>query len=309
MTDMGPLQYCLGIQLLQNADTSTISISQSTYIRSLLRKYNMEYCKGVATPLLLLSKYKGVATPLPTTLESVTPTSFDATPTQGFPYAHILGGIRYPVTCTRPDIYFVANYLSRFMQQPTTHHIQLLKRLLRYLQHTKDFALVYRTQSADPSSLSFIGYSDADWGGDKISLQSTSSSLYHFAGAALSWQSKKQDRVTLSSTEAEYVAMTQALKEGMWLEALLEETTLLPRKPLSLFCDNLSAIILAKNFKHSEKTKHIALKLQFIRELVQDESIQLVHVRTQYQWADYLTKSLARAKHEECSVHSGLDIS
>ncbi|KAH7283131.1 hypothetical protein KP509_35G062900 [Ceratopteris richardii] len=102
--------------------------------------------------------------------------------------------------------------------------------------------------------------------------------------------------------------MTLALKEGIWLKNLLEETTLFTKTPLVLYCDNLSAIILAQNLKHSDKTKHIALKLQFIRELVHEGSIVLTHVRTEYQWADYLTKSVPKKKHLECSKQSGLQI-
>ncbi|KAH7284742.1 hypothetical protein KP509_34G068500 [Ceratopteris richardii] len=123
-------------------------------------------------------------------------------------------------------------------------------------------------------------------------MQSTSGYLYMLSGAAVVWKSKKQDRVTLSSTEAKYVSMTLALKEGLWLQTLLEETKLMPRQSLLLHCDNLSAIIIAKKLKHSEKTKHIALKLQFIREMVQEGKEELIHVRTQYQWVDFLTKSL-----------------
>ncbi|KAH7426222.1 hypothetical protein KP509_11G090700 [Ceratopteris richardii] len=91
--------------------------------------------------------------------------------------------------------------------------------------------------------------------------------------------------------------MTLDLKEGVWLKTLLEETKLYPVQSLKLHCDNFSAILLAKNLKHSEKTKHIALKLQFIRELVHERCTELIHVCTQYQWADFLTKSLPKAKH------------
>ncbi|KAH7300894.1 hypothetical protein KP509_23G002600 [Ceratopteris richardii] len=138
-------------------------------------------------------------------------------------------------------------------------------------------------------------------------MQSTSGFVYLLAGALIAWQSKKQDRVTLSSMEAEYVSLTLALKQGMWLKSLLEEMKLLPRQPMRLHCDNLSAIILAKNLKHSEKTKHIALKLQFILESVQEGTAELVHVCTQYQWADFLTKSLPKVKHLECCTQIGLN--
>ncbi|KAH7431214.1 hypothetical protein KP509_08G036600 [Ceratopteris richardii] len=231
---------------------------------------------------------KGVSTPLPTSLKSNPATSSTDASTE-FPFAQILGSIRYLVTCTRPDICFAANSLSRFMQNPQAQHILLLKRLLRYLKQSQHYSLTYRTQP-EASRWTLYGYSDADWGGDHVTMQSTSGYVYLLAGAAVAWQSKKQDRVTLSSTEAEYVAMTLALKEGLWLNTLLEETKLVPNQPLLLHCDNLSSIILAKNLNHSEKMKHIALKLQFIREMVQDGKAELVHVRTQYQWADFFNQ-------------------
>ncbi|MCO5552024.1 hypothetical protein L7F22_005532 [Adiantum nelumboides] len=183
------------------------------------------------------------------------------------------------VTCTRSDICFAANLLSRFMQSARNQHIQYLKRLLRYHQHTKDFGLVYEAVDAIPPPC-LASYSDVDWGGDKDTLQSTSGYVFLLFGAAIAWQSKKQDRVTLSSTEAEYVAMTLSLKEGIWLKNLLMETKLYAVQPDLLQCDNTSAIMLAKNLKRSEKIKHITMKLHFIRELIQEGSLQLSHVCT-----------------------------
>ncbi|MCO5600644.1 hypothetical protein L7F22_054759 [Adiantum nelumboides] len=294
MIDMGTLHYCLGIQVLQDPSKGLIRISQQTYIQSLLTKFNMSSCKGVETPL-------------PTSLKLKQPDSTltVSTETQSFPFANILGGIRYLVTCTRPDICFATNLLSRYMKAPSLQHIQHLKRLMRYLQHTKDYGICFYATHPLPTPFLF-GYSDADWGGDQETLQSTSGFVYLLARGSISWQSKKQDRVTLSSTEAEYVAMTLALKEGIWLKHLLMETTLFANQPLRLLCDNMSAIMLARNLKHSEKTKHIAMKLQFIRELIQEGTIELTHVRSDQQLADFLTKSIPKAKHLESCQQLGI---
>ncbi|MCO5560235.1 hypothetical protein L7F22_013846 [Adiantum nelumboides] len=219
MIDMGTLHYCLGIQVLQDPSKGLIRISQQTYIQSLLTKFNMSSCKGVETPL-------------PTSLKLKQPDSTltVSTETQSFPFANILGGIRYLVTCTRSDICFATNLLSRYMKAPSLQHIQHLKRLMRYLQHTKDYGICFYATHPLPTPFLF-GYSDADWGGDQETLQSTSGFVYLLARGSISWQSKKQDRVTLSSTEAEYVAMTLALKEGIWLKHLLMETTLFANQP------------------------------------------------------------------------------
>ncbi|MCO5573182.1 hypothetical protein L7F22_026949 [Adiantum nelumboides] len=271
-----------------------IRISQQTYIQSLLTKFNMSSCKGVETPL-------------PTSLKLKQPDSTltASTETQSFPFANILGDIRYLITCTRPDICFDTNLLSRYMKAPSLQHIQHLKRLMCYLQHTKDYGICFYATHPLPTPFLF-GYSDADWGGDQETLQSTSRFVYLLARGSISWQSKKQDRETLSSTEAEYVAMTLALKEGIWLKHLLMETTLFANQPLRLLCDNMSAIMLARNLKHSEKTKHIAMKLQFIRELIQESTIELTHVRSDQHLADFLTKSIPKAKHLESCQQLGI---
>ncbi|KAI5084902.1 hypothetical protein GOP47_0001071 [Adiantum capillus-veneris] len=296
MADMGPLHYCLGIQVLQDPSKGFIRISQESYIQSLLKKYNMSACNGVETPLPTSLKLKQSESSLALAADM-----------ESFPYSNILGGVHYLVTCTRSDICFAANLLSRYMKAPGLIHIQHLKRLMRYLQHTKDYGIYYYALQPLPTPF-LVGYSDADWGGDQDTLQSTSAYAFLLAGGAISWQSKKQERVTLSSTEAEYVAMTLALKEGIWLKHFLMETTLFPNQPLVLHCDNMSAIMLARNLKHLEKTKHIyiAMKLQFIRELIREGSIELSHVRTEQQWADFLTKSIPKAKHRESCQQLGL---
>ncbi|MCO5584523.1 hypothetical protein L7F22_038451 [Adiantum nelumboides] len=190
MTDMGSLHFCLGIQVQQDAPRGIITISQQSYINSLLVKYLMEASKGMDTPLPVSLKIQ--QTDAPSRAQAV----------QDFSYSNILGGVRYLVICTRPDICFAANLLSQFMQHPGANQVQYLKRLLRYLQHTKSIGLSYHAVTPLPSP-SFIGYSDADWEGDPATdLQSTSGYVYTLSGAAVAWQSKKQDIVTLSSTEA-----------------------------------------------------------------------------------------------------------
>ncbi|MCO5547459.1 hypothetical protein L7F22_000909 [Adiantum nelumboides] len=150
MIDMGTLHYCLGIQVLQDPSKGLIRISQQTYIQSLLTKFNMSSCKGVETPL-------------PTSLKLKQPDSTltVSTETQSFPFANILGGIRYLVTCTRPGICFATNLLSRYMKAPSLQHIQHLKRLMRYLQHTKDYGICFYATHPLPTPFLFR-YSDAD---------------------------------------------------------------------------------------------------------------------------------------------------
>ncbi|MCO5603108.1 hypothetical protein L7F22_057253 [Adiantum nelumboides] len=146
MTDMGHLHYCLGIQVLQDPFKGFIRISQESYILSLLKKFNMSACKGVETPLPTSLKLK----------QSESPSALAAA-MEPFLYSNILGGVRYLVTCTRSDICFAANLLSRYMKAPGLIHIQYMKRLMRYLQHTKDYGISYYL----PTPF-LAGYSDAD---------------------------------------------------------------------------------------------------------------------------------------------------
>ena len=126
------------------------------------------------------------------------------------------------------------------------------------------------------------------------------------AGAAITWQSKKQESVTLSSSEAEFVAVALATKEGLWLQTILKELQICKPLQLKIFCDNISCIYLAKNPKHSEKTKHVDLKYHFIRELTEENKLTLEFTPTSHMWADFLTKPLSVDKFEACCKNLGL---
>ncbi|KAH7427775.1 hypothetical protein KP509_10G059400 [Ceratopteris richardii] len=126
------------------------------------------------------------------------------------------------------------------------------------------------------------------------------------AGASLSWFSKKQVAVALSSAEAEFVDLAQTAKEGIWLQMVMHELLPHMKVPVKIFCDNLSCIQLASNPKHSEKTKHVDLKFHFIRELVEQKKIQLAYTSTHIMWADILTKPLAAEKFSLCRKHLGV---
>ncbi|KAH7299137.1 hypothetical protein KP509_25G074600 [Ceratopteris richardii] len=175
----------------------------------------------------------GIDTPLPIALKHITPETPEKTPS--YPYANVRGCIRYLVSCTRPNICFATNFLSRHMHNPSPLHVMYLKGLLCYLKRTSGLSLTYKY---NPSNFCLLGYSEADWGGDPSTCQSTSGYLFLLANGAVSWQSKKKTRVTLSSTEAKYSSMTLAIKEGIWLNTLLKESTLLIPPPISLYCDN-----------------------------------------------------------------------
>ena len=136
--------------------------------------------------------------------------------------------------------------------------------------------------------------------------KSTSGYVYTFAGGAIAWRSKKQATVSLSSTEAEYVAATLAAKEGIWLKAILEEINLSEEKPIEIYCDNQSYIKLAINPRMSDNIRHISFKHHFLRDLIEEKKINLKFTPSTSMWADFLTKSVPNHKHVQCCKNIGL---
>lgn len=289
MTDGGELTYCLGIQVQRDCNSGHILLSQTKFIDEILRRFNMQDCNGVPVPLAVNTKLSLSMSPSP---------SSAVLQMKQVPYSSIMGGSRYLVTCTRSDIYFATGYLSRFMHNPGPPHWHAAKRLLRYLQFTRDRALQFNRSSLSQPILH--GWSDVDWGGDIDTRKSTTRYVYLFAGGAISWQSKNQVSVALSSTEAKYVAAATAAKEALWLKRLLHEIGAARDIPITLHCDNQSCISLAQNPRHHEKTKHVDFKFHFLRDLIEDGRIKLVFTTSALMWADFLTKAVPRVKHEDC---------
>ena len=152
-----------------------------------------------------------------------------------------------------------------------------------------------------------FGYTDADWGGDQVDRRSTTGFAFLFGGGAVSWSSKKQRTVALSSTEAEYMAATQATKEAIWFRRLLKEIGYFTSNiPTTIFADNQGCIALAKNLAYHARTKHIDVQHHFIREKVEDGEIELIYCSTKEMVADILTKSISRDKLQKFTEGLGL---
>ena len=220
----------------------------------------------------------------------------------GIPYRNIIGSLMYAMTGTRPDIAYAIGALSQFNENPGELHWKAAKRVLRYLKGTKDFTLVYRK-----GQKSLEGYSDADWGANPDDRRSTTGYLFTLSGSCISWNSCKQPTVALSSTEAEYMALSQATKEAIWLKWLLEELGFhTPSQASIIHSDNQGCIALGKNPVHHARTKHIDIHHHFIRERIETGEIQVVFCGTDDMLADVLTKGLTKAKHEHFTSGMGL---
>lgn len=173
--------------------------------------------------------------------------------------------------------------------------------MLRYLKGTIDYQLEFKHQDSP-----LIGYSDVDWGGCIIDRRSYTGYAFLFNGAAITWNSKKQRTVALSSTEAEYMSLTEASKEAIYLQDFLTELGLPREEKVIIFCDNIGANKLGKNPVFHARTKHINIKHHFVREVVANGTILVDYIPTERMVADVLTKGLAREKHNWCVNELGL---
>ncbi|KAK9706501.1 hypothetical protein RND81_07G130100 [Saponaria officinalis] len=270
MSDLGKMHYFLGIEVVQS--TNGIFICQQKYVREILDKFQMRNCNPVNTPNefgLKLNKDPG-GTKVDSTL-----------------YKQIVGSLMY-LTATRPDIMYSVSLISRYTEKPTHMHLSAAKRILRYLQGTKDFGLLYQTGQKPH----LYGFTDSDYAGDEDDRRSTSGYAFMLGNGAVSWSSKKQPIVTLSSTEAEFVAATACACQAIWIRRILEELKFKQEGATTIFCDNISTIKLSKNHVLHGRSKHIDVKYHFLRDLVTNEIIDLEYCPCEDQVADILTKPL-----------------
>ena len=219
-------------------------------------------------------------------------------------YQSAVGKLLYLSTRTRPDIAFAVSTVAKFTSNPTEQHWKAVKHILRYIAGTVNFGLMFtRSGSAD-----CIGFSDADWAGDIDDRKSTSGYLFQVGGASISWKSKKQSCVALSTAEAEYMSLTLAAQEAIWLNRLLAELQFQkePSKPALIYEDNQSAICMAKNPQFHGRSKHIAIKYHFIRDETKKGTIDVQYCRTDDMIADILTKGLYAERFEKLRDMAGV---
>jgi hypothetical protein len=216
------------------------------------------------------------------------------------PYSSAVGILMHPMVCTRPDIAHAVGVVSRYMNNPGKEHWEVVKWILRYLRGTSNHALCF-----GGSETVLQGYVDSDMAGDKDSRRSTTGYVFTIGGTTVSWISKIQKVVALSTIEAEYVAATEASKEMIWLQRFMEE---LGKKQENsrLYCDNESAIHIAKNSTFHSKTKNIQLRYHFIRSTLEDGHLKLEKIQTIQNPIEMLTKGVTREKSSSFSNSVGL---
>ena len=285
MTDLGSIQHCLGIMICYNLNNQVISIDQEKYIEDLLEKFSMHNCKPVATPLIPNSTVNKEEPDISLDQHDVTK------------FQELIGGLMYLVTCTRPDIAAAVGQLARVMSQPSKLHWSAAKHVLRYLNGTKGLSLTYGN-ARDEERENLMGFSDANFGGDSATARSTTGYAFILNGAAVSWKSKLQSVVVLSTAEAEYMALCETVKEAVYLQQLLEEIGL-KALPVTIYEDNQPCIHIASNPVTSNRSKHIAVRYHYVREVISNGKVQVLYKSTQEMIADCLTKNLAKDKVEK----------
>ena len=277
MKDLGRLSYFLGLHFEQG--DGFVKMNQTGYITKVLERFELTNCKPRSTPSELKLKFDG------------------ETPVDPRRYREAVGSLVYAMKCTRPDICWVVTKLSQFRVAPMKGHWIALKHVLRYLKGTLDFGLCYRKCD---DGVTLIGYSDADWASSTDDRRSISGYCFSLnrAGPLISWKSRKQPTVALSSCEAEYIALAAAVQQGMYLTQMIKDIGEVSG-PVLIFGDNQGTIALSKNPVNQQRSKHIDVRCHFIRSVQNAGKTVIKYCPTADMVADVLTKPVTKFKLEK----------
>jgi hypothetical protein len=281
---LGKPAWVLGFQICWGSNH--LVISQKQYITTLISKYLKEDDYPVSTPLIagkILSREH----------------NDELTSEDKEKYRSIIGSLIYLSNGSRPDITYPVSVLAQFVSNPSFEHYNSALRILKYLKGKQDLALSWNREHYSNQEL--VGYSDSDFAGCTETRRSRSGYIFFYNNCAISWKSKKQCNVTLSTCEAEYYAATEAGKEGIHLSRILFElengrtfSDEIEPRPVKLLLDNQSAIKVCKNPERHEMMKHVQVKLQWIRESVLAGHFVIEYVNSKLQVADMMTKPLSK---------------
>jgi hypothetical protein len=221
------------------------------------------------------------------------------------PYREAIGSLMYRMVGTRLDIAFAVSRMAQYVESPTIIQWKAVKHIMRYIKHTSNYGLEFGGSGNDD----FKCFCDSDWGGDTATRKSTSGYIFCLAGGAISWSSKKQAVVALSSTESEYVGLSLAAKEAVWLRRLVGGiglSEIYNGEPVTILADNQGSIKLAQNDSTSKRTKHIDIRYHFTKNAILEGEITLKYCSTTEMVADMMTKALGKVKLDEFVKLAGL---
>lgn len=272
----GEFTTFLGMEVYRDENESII-LHQRRYIKSILERFGMNNCNGASTP------------------EAAGAIDFDSYPPahQDFPFREIVGSLLYLSTCTRPDISHAVNLASR-TAKPTEAHVALLKRILRYISCTDNWGIRFKGEK----SSGLVAYSDADYANEMSTRKSTTGYYISFSGCPIIYRTQKQPIVALSSTEAEFIALVETVKELIPIKRILEELGFkLDAIPVRV--DNQSSIKIAENGVGRQRTKHIDVRAKWITNEIEKKTIALSHITGNENPADIFTKPLQKQQFEK----------
>lgn len=277
MKDLGELHFILGLQVKRDRSARTLHLSQQHYIETILERFNVSDLRPTKSPL-----------PSNTLLSPRTP---DDPPCDRNRYLEALGSLMYAMLGTRGDLSFSIGLLSRFANDPSEIHWRALLHSLRYLHHTRHLGITF---AYHPDGTGLEGFADADHGTSDISTRrSVSGYVFRLCGGAVSWQSKRQPCTALATGDAEYMALSHAAKELVWLRQLLWEIGFPVSGPTPLHGDNKAALTIAQNPVAHTRCKQIDIRFHHLHDLVSQHHLRLAYLPTHQMVADGLTKPLA----------------
>ena len=284
MSDLGLIHHILGITVIET--DGAMLLSQQSYIEKVVTKFNMNDAKHVATPAdvnVVLCKDDGISKPVDAKL-----------------FQSLIGSLLFAAIATRPDIQLAVGIVSRYCSQPNQSHLTAAKRILRYLSGTASVGLRYVK-----SGSVLTGYCDSDFARDVDDRRSTTGYLFIQSGSPISWSTSKQKSVAVSTSESEYLALSNAVREALFLLQLFNELNA-DVAPVKINCDNQAVISMTKNPSHHSKSKHIDVRCHFVREAVVNNKVYVTYCPTGEMLADVFTKPLPKVQFEYLCQSMGL---
>ncbi|KAH9722806.1 hypothetical protein KPL70_006847 [Citrus sinensis] len=270
--------------IVRNRLARTLFLTQAGYVRRVLNRFIMDNAKPMLTPLSAHFKLSK--------LQEAT-TDADIEYMKKIPYSNAVGSVMYAMVCSRSDIAYSVGVVSRFIGNPGKEHWNGVKWILRYLKGTSDHGILFR--KVNGATCEVAGFVDSDFAGDIDKRRFITGFVFTMSGGAISWKASLQSVVALSTTEAQYIALTEAVKEAIWLRGLISELGF-KQKTVTISSDSSSAIELSKNPKYNERTKHINVRLHFIREEISSGVVSVVKIPFEVNLDDMLTKPLPAIK-------------
>ncbi|CAM8975579.1 unnamed protein product [Rhodiola kirilowii] len=286
MEDSGKAKKILGMVIDRDMSKCFLKLHQRPYLEKIVSKFSSLDCKPVQVPLgpyFILSKSQSAKSDV------------EFAKMENVPYANAIGSVMYAMISSRLDLSYAISLLSRFMSNPRHEHWLALKHVFAYIQSTLDVGLRYKRRQDD---LKLIGYVDADFGGDRDTRKSTTALYFTLGACWFSRKSQLQSIVTISSTESEYIALCDDVKEAMWLQCLSEAK--LFSGTAVVRCDSQSAICLSKNPVYHERSKHIDIKYHFVRDKIENGDVIVDKVGIEFNPADMGTKTVTYTKFKLC---------